>query len=178
MNNSTVTLKDIFYGSENPPAKKEVQWDKLESKIKEEIKGIKWTASAPELTEKVDDLLNIKVPGILIEGWKKEEDLQKTLKESSASPDETFYLELFEHTIKSEHHPYIEIMIKGVSVKKIEFLVSISFNLKGIVLKIKEGVIKEIQAGNCEIEGEFDYQDLTLAKKKLSPIKLPGTIQF
>ena len=152
--------------------------NKFEDKIKEEIKGIKWTASAPELTKKAAELLNIKVPDILLDGWKKEEELKKILKESSASPDESFYLELIEHTIKSEHHPYIEIIIKGAPVKKIEFLVIISFNLKGIVLKIKEGVIKEIQAGTCEIEGEFAYQNLTLAKKNLSPLKLPLSVQL
>jgi hypothetical protein len=68
------------------------------------------------------------------------------------------------------------LIAKGVVLKKIDFLLSILFKLKGFVLKIKDGKIEEIQTGNCQIEGTFKYQDITLARKELSPIKLPGTI--
>ncbi len=179
MNNSSLTLQDVFFTPGEKTAEHNGnQWDKLESRIKEEIKGIKWTASAPELTKKAGELLNINIPDILIESWQKEQAIQKLIKESAASPGETFYIELIEHTIKSEHHPYIEIIFKEIPVKKIEFLLFVLFKLKGFVLKIKEGIITEIQTGSCEIEGEFTYQDIKLAKKAFSPLTLPGVIQL
>lgn len=179
MNDSSVTLYDIFDLSDEDTNNQTVnRWDKLASKIRDEIKDVKWTASIPELSQKIGDLLNIKVPDIFIASWKKEQELQKVINESESAPDEVFYVELAEHTIKSEHHPYIEIIVEEVQVKKIEFLLSILFKTKGFILKICNGLIEEIQTGNCEVEGTFGYKDLILAKKKLSPIKMPGKISL
>lgn len=175
MNKSTVTLKDVlFKPSDKQIEQTDGQWNKLATKIKDEIKDIKWTASLPDLTQKAGELLDIKIPDILISSWKKEQAIKKIIKESIASPEEVFYIELVDHTIKSEHHPYIEIVVKGIPPKKIEFLVIVQFNLKGFILNIKNGVIKKIQTGSCEVEGYFKYQDLILAKKNLSSFKLPG----
>ncbi len=178
MSKLSTTLSDIFDVSRDDSSKPDGQWDKLTAKIKEEIKDVKWPGSLPDISKKAGELLNIKIPDILVTSWKKEQAVQNIIGESASSPDETFYIELVEHTIKSEHHPYIELIVKGMALKKIEFLLSILFKLKGFVLKIKDGAIEEIQTGNCEIEGAFKYQDITLARKKLSPVKLPGTIHL
>lgn len=176
MSSPSVILSDIFGVSRDGSSQQDSPWDKLSGKIKEEIKDIKWPASLSGFSKKTGELLNIKIPDILVASWKKEQAVQDIIDESATSPDETFYIELVEHTIKSEHHPYIELIAKGMVLKKIDFLLSILFKLKGFVLKIKDGTIEEIQTGNCEIEGTFKYQDITLARKELSPIKLPGTI--
>jgi hypothetical protein len=44
--------------------------------------------------------------------------------------------------------------------------------LKGINLKIQAGSITEIQAGSCDFEGKIKYEDLTIAEKKVGPLKL------
>jgi hypothetical protein len=58
--------------------------------------------------------------------------------------------------------------------KKIEFKVQIVTALKGINLKIQAGSITEIQAGSCDFEGKIKYEDLTIAEKKVGPLKLLG----
>jgi hypothetical protein len=58
--------------------------------------------------------------------------------------------------------------------KKIEFKVQIATALKGINLKIQAGTIREIQAGSCDFEGKIKYEDLTIAEKKVGPLKLLG----
>lgn len=83
-----------------------------------------------------------------------------------------------EHTIRSEHRPYIEVRIRNVPVKKIEFVIKLTFKLKGFVLKIKAGEIEEMLTGQCEVEGKVDYSGLTIAEKKLSPIALPALCKF
>jgi hypothetical protein len=61
-------------------------------------------------------------------------------------------------------------------VKKIQFAVKLVFNLKGFVLKIQGGAIQEIQTGACEVKGTISYAGQVIVDKKLSPIKLPGTL--
>ena len=58
--------------------------------------------------------------------------------------------------------------------KKIEFKVQIVTALKGINLKIQDGTITEIQAGSCDFEGKIKYESLTIAEKKVGPLKLLG----
>jgi hypothetical protein len=111
----------------------------------------------------------------LVSSWKKARELQEALEESKESPDEIIVLDLAEHEITNEYHPYIEIRIAGLPLpKKIEFKVQIVTALKGINLKIQGGTITEIQAGSCDFEGKIKYEDLTIAEKKVGPIELLG----
>jgi hypothetical protein len=129
----------------------------------------------PDLVSKIGELFNVELPDLLVVSWKKATELQEALEESRKSPEQVIVLDLAEHVITNEYHPYIEIRIAGVpSPKRIEFTVQIPARLKGINLKIQNGTITEIQAGSCEFEGKVKYEDLTIADKKLGPIELRG----
>lgn len=150
-------------------------WKEFQSRLGREIKTIKWPAAMPDLASKITELFDIELPGLLVPAWKKAKELQEALEESKKSPEEVTILNLAEHEITNEYHPYIEIRIAGIALpKKIEFKVEIATTLKGINLKIQAGTIKEIQAGSCDFEGKVKYQDLTLAKKNVGPIELLG----
>ena len=174
---SSPTVRQIFsLPEEGDPEPSSDQWKAFQEKISQEVKGIKWTAAMPDLAPKICELLDIKIPNILVAAWKKAEELQATLEKSRSAPEEVSYLQLAEHTIKSEHKPSIDMKIKSATVKKIELLVQLGFNLKGFVLKIQDGAIREMQTGHCEVKGTIKYGDLTIAEKKLEPIKLPLSI--
>ena len=184
MGESSVTLSRVFslQGDKTPageakniPAGK---LDLLRERIIKEVEGIKWSAALPELTEKIGELFNIEVPDILLAAWKKIDALKKYLDSSQYAPEETIYAELAEHTITGELHPYLEIQVKNIPVKKIEFTVNLSLAVKGIVLKIQNGRIKEIKTGTCEVKGRIEYKDLVIAEKALEPIQLPGSIDL
>jgi len=148
-------------------------WKEFQSRLGREIKTIQWPAAMPDLASKIGELFDIELPGLLVPAWKKAKELQGALEESWKSPDEVIVLNLAEHEINNEYHPYIEIRIAGLlPAKKIEFKVQIVTTLRGINLKIQAGAITEIQAGNCDFDGKVKYQDLTLAKKNVGPIEL------
>ena len=64
---------------------------------------------------------------------------------------------LAEHTAKSEHHPYVEILLKEQPVGQIVFDLEFSLALEGFVLKIQDGTIREIHTGSgkgeCSLSG-------------------------
>jgi len=128
--------------------------------------------------EKFCELFDVKLPDIFMMAWKKADDLRTTLAESRKTPEATKYLELADHTITSKHKPHIDVKVKNIKIKDIEFIVTLTFKLKGFVLKIKAGEVEEIRTGQCEVEGKVQYQDLTIAEKKLSPIDLPVLCSF
>jgi len=174
MNDSSLNLRTLF--SFPDPAAKAApsnEWQEFQSRLGSEIKTIKWPAAMPDLASKVGELFNVELPDLFVSSWKKAKELQEALEESRKSPEDVIVLELAEHEITKEYHPYIEIRIAGMPLpKKIEFKVQIGTALKGINLKIQGGAITEIQAGSCDFEGKIKYEDLTIAEKKVGPIEL------
>lgn len=171
------TVRDVFSVPEKGSAEPTSEgWKAFQSRINQEVKGIKWTAAMPDLAPKVAELLDIKIPDVLITAWKKVGELQAVLEKSRANPEQIMFLELAEHTINSEHKPSIDLKLKGKTVKKIVLTIQLGFKLKGFVVKVKEGMIREIQTGNCEMKGSIKYAGVPIAEKKLEPIKLPLSI--
>ena len=176
MAESPVTLRNVFE-LPDPDALEQASggWKTFQDRISKEVKEIK-TAALPDVAEKFGDLFDIPIPDIFLTSWKKANALQHLLEESRKSPETVMSLELSEHTINSQHKPSIEVRIHNATVKKIEFAVKLAFKLKGFVVKIQNGGIKEMQTGTCEVKGTVEYQGLVLAEKKLAPINLPGSI--
>jgi hypothetical protein len=175
---SAPTLRQIFSLPEKETDPSDDNWKAFRENVTKEVKGVKWIASMPDLAPKVCELLDIKIPNILIAAWKKVQDLQKVLEESKKTPDKIVYLELAEHTIDYQTKPSIDVKIKSAVVKKLELPIQLGFKLRGFVLKIQNGGIKEMQTGNCEARGTIKYGGITVAEKKLEPIKLPLSIKI
>lgn len=175
---SVPTLREVFSLPEKETDQSDDNWKAFQEKVTKEVKGVKWIASMPDLAPKVCELLDIKVPDVLISAWKKVQDIQKVLEESKKTPDKIVYLELAEHTIDYNTKPSIDVKIKRATVKKLELPIQLGFKLRGFVLKIQNGGIREMQTGNCEARGSIKYGGITVAEKKLEPIKLPLSIKF
>lgn len=183
MNNTQITLNNFF------PLKElsQDQLSKIESgrgistlkeKISRDVTGIKWPVALNEITRKVEDLLDISVIDIFLTAWNKYRILLKYTDKKKYSSNETFFIPLAEHTIKSEHKPYIEILINDKSVGKIDFNINISLTLKGIILKIRDGRIQEIQTGSCKGKGTIKCEDFVIMEKETESISLPGSINL
>jgi len=172
-----VTIREVFdLPKESEKDLQPNRWQVVEERIKKEVKDVKFPAALHDLGPKICELFNVPLPDVMVTSWKKVAALQELLEKSRKSPDEVMYLELAQHSINSEHKPHLEMRIKDLPVKKIEFVVKLVFNLKGFVLKVKAGAIQQIQTGACEVKGTVSYAGQVIMEKKLTPIKLPGTI--
>src|SRR5688500_8152912 len=173
----TVTISDVFElpkNGEHDP--KTDRWEAVQKRIKEEVKDVKCPAALSDLGPKICELFNVPLPNLLVTSWKKVDDLRTRLEKSRNAPDKVEYLELAQHTINCDQKPYLEMRLKDVPLKKIQFAVKLVFSLKGFVLKIQSGAIQEIQTGACEVKGTISYAGHVIVEKKLSHIKLPGTL--
>ena len=177
MSKSSTTVRDVFEIPKAGEAKSSEGWKAFRERLSKEVKGIK-TAAMPDIAAKVGDLLEVPIPDIFLSSWKKTNALRDILEESKKSPEALMHLELGEHTINSKHRPHIEVKIQKMSVKKLEFTLKLVFKLKGFILKVQNGAIREMQTGLCEARGTLEYQDLTIVDRKLAPITLPGSVRF
>jgi len=170
------TLQQFFGIPEKASDQGDDYWQAFQKKLAEETQGIKWTAAMPDLGSKIGELLDIKIHDLLLTAWKKVEAVRQALEESKQTPDKASYLDLTEHSIDYETKPFIDVKIKSASVKKLTLTVAVNLKVKGFGLKVQNGLIRELQTGKCEGKGTLKYEKLTIAEKKLEPIKFPFTI--
>ncbi len=177
MTDSAPTLAHLFELPSTDQSKPSPDgWQPFRERLAQEVKGVKWVASLPDLVSKITELLDIEIPGVFLKAWKKGSALNTKLAESRMAPEDVMYLELGSHTVTSTHRPYITVQVGKAPVKKLEFAVVASFTLKAFVLKIQGGEVREIRSGTCEAEGRLEGLGLVLAKKELAPMPLPGTL--
>jgi hypothetical protein len=170
------TLQKFFGIPEKASDQGDDYWQAFQKKLAEETQGIKWTAAMPDLGSRIGELLDIKIHDMLLTAWKKVEAVRQALEESKQTPDKASYLDLTEHSIDYETKPFIDVKIKSASVKKLTLTVAVNLKVKGFGLKVQNGLIRELQTGKCEGKGTLKYEKLTIAEKKLEPIKFPFTI--
>lgn len=154
------------------------RYREFKDRIVKELKEIQLPAAAPDLVQRIAELFDIQIPDLMITAWKKTDEIRQALDESRESPQETSSIDLTEHTITVELHPKVEIRMKGVLVKTLEFVVKLSLTLNGVSLEVRNGTIIEVRAGSCTGSGTIEYGDLVIAKKELEPIQLPGVLHL
>jgi hypothetical protein len=170
------TLRKFFGIPETPSEDGGECWQALQKTLAKETQSIKWPTAMPDLVSKIGELLDIRIHDMFLTAWKKVEAVRQALEESKQSPAKAIYLDLSDHNIDYETKPFIDVKIKRASVKKLTLTVAVNLNVKGFSLKVQNGQIRELQTGKCEGEGTIKYEKLTVAQKKLEPIKFPATI--
>ena len=185
MNNSDITLADIFLSDVKVLSKDQKssietskQMEELKKTLQKEAKSFKWPSMLDQVTDKMVDLLGITIKDIMVGAWNKYHYLDKYLDKSKYTPDETILVPLVEHTIKSKHNPSIEILVNDQVIDDIKLDITVVFKLKGIILTIKDGKIRQIQTGICKVSGTVKCEQMMLAQKKLGTISLPGKISL
>lgn len=180
MDSSEITLHQFFALKEDALSTIESSkgMEALKEKIQKESTAIKWPVALNEITKKVGDLLNISVIDIMVKAWNKYRELLKYTDKEKYPPDVSVLVPLAEHTIKSEHKPYVEILINEKPVGRVDFNINISLTLKGIILKIRDGKIQEIQTGSCKGKGTIKCEDFIIMEKETESFPLPGSINL
>lgn len=122
------------------------------------------------LHEEAQNALNISIPGILVRAWSQYDDVKKHL-----VADATSLLPLVEHSIVSNHEPYVQISRAGTPLFQVHFGVTLTMAIEGLVLKIRSHRIEQIAAGKFTASGELQCEGVTIGKKESKPLAIPGS---
>jgi hypothetical protein len=137
----------------------------IRDSINQKKPQLMWPSVFKEVEKKCPELLDIKLKDILVEAWKKYNQVEQCLKQGVENQDETFLVPLIQHSIISEHHPKIEIKVDEINLGTIDFEIKLELELEGIILKIKGSKITGVNKGSCKCkallacEGIILFQD-------------------
>jgi hypothetical protein len=183
MSDSQLTLNQLFSPEKklSPEKLSSLESKKkiasLKKRILKEVK-VKGPLILDSIIQKTIDMLDIKVLDIMIKAWNKYKILLKYRDRKKYPPNETFLVPLAEHTIQSEHRPSLDILVNDQPVGNIEFSITFSIMLEGIILKIQDGKIKGITTGTCKGKGTLACENVVILEKKTESIPLPGSIDL
>lgn len=183
--NPAISMQQIFLGRETE-AGKNVLFENLDQQtldfIKqtyEEEKGsMIWGDLSDEIKSRASELLNIPLPDVMIRAWRESGILNKYINSEEYDPEAVIFIELKEHTMSSNHKPYLDIEINQKSIGKINFEINLELIVKGIILKIQDAKIKQIRTGNIKASGTINCEGHEIGKKESEEVDFPGTLDL
>ena len=110
--------------------------------------------------------------------WQSWQKLKDDADESRKSPAEIRLSPVASHSIESSLHPWVEVLIGPKSVQKIVFDVTLTTEMKGLVLGLRNGKIISLELAQCEWTGSIAVRGAKLIERKLKKLDLAGCIRL
>ncbi len=175
------TLKDLFDLSDIAPQRlaalaSSERIAPLKNVLSGRVPQVTWPVALEEIMKKANDLLDISVPELAGAAWNKYQVLRKYTDTKKYPPDETIVAPLATHTIRSEHKPYVEILVGDKPVGRVHFAVDLELTLEGVVLSIRGGKIVGMRLGSCQGKGQLSCEGAVIAEKETRSLPLSGVI--
>ena len=151
---------------------------RLEQTLAEKARGLPFAAVSSAMADRIADLLQIDVAALLPGAWKKSTMIFNLLVKSAKSPGETYLTQLAKHTLRSVHHPRLEIYVEGHLVHRLMLEVTLELVIEGAVLEIEGGGIREARLATVKGKGAIALEGLTIVERETKTFELPGRIRF
>ena len=120
MTEATLTLRELFnVDTKDLSTRAEPGLDvyqaaqKARQEIANESRAIRWPWVRSAVAGESRDLLNLNVVDVLLDTWKKYMQIEQYGDPKKHTPEEKIFAPLANHTVKSEHHPCVKILLKG-----------------------------------------------------------------
>jgi len=192
MSQANLTMKDMFEVQNAKDAtqamgaakRQELEASQAATALKEEVakksKLIRWSAVQDVLFEKTVEALDIPVLTFLLPAWKKYREIVEFADTEKHPANEVNLVSLADHTVKVEHHPYLQVTYRGIEIPKakLEFTLMGDLTLEGVILKIQNGKIKAIQGGAVKWGGELLLENRSVLKKESRSYDLTGSLEL
>ncbi len=192
MRPANLTMKDMFELQNQPAApqalrtakQSELEASAAAAVLKEEVakksKLIQWSAVQDVLFEKTEEALDIPVLTFLLPAWRKYREILEFADAEKHPPNEVNLVSLLEHTVRVEHHPYLQVTFRGIEIPKarLEFTLSGDLTLQGVILRIQNGKIKAIQGGTLKWSGELLLDKSSILKKESKSYDLTERVEL
>ena len=124
----------------------------------------------------LETALDVPISSMLAGAWDRARELRAAMQQTRDSEKEAVLLPLLDHTITSEHRPYVDVVLNGTAIARLVFPLTVSFHLEGIVLRIAKGRIADVLAGQMTIKATLKFAEFVLIEKALPPITIPGAL--
>ncbi len=148
----------------------------VEAQAKALAQPVAWSEMRTKLAGTIADALNVSVLDGWAAAWQKWKLVKEKVEESRKNPTAEVPCELFEHTIESTLHPYLEVLMGQTPVQRVDFDVTLSTEFDSVRLNLKNGNLVSLQPGACVWSGSVALHGAELLHQPLAQLDLPGSV--
>jgi hypothetical protein len=176
-----LTVADLFALSPENAGKLGVKlkpddFKDVEAQAKALAQPVAWSEMRTKLAGTIADALNVSVLDGWAAAWQKWKLVKEKVEESRRNPTAEVPCELFEHTIESTLHPYLEVLMGQTPVQRVDFDVTLSTEIDSVRLNLKNGNLVSLQPGACVWSGSVALHGAELLHQPLAQLDLPGSV--
>jgi hypothetical protein len=115
-------------------------------------------AAVREAAAAAAGLLDVRLDGLLLAGWRIQHDLTGAARRTLASPGSTELVDLARHQVSADQEPSVAVMVDGRQVATIRFGLTVEFDISALVAGIRAGLLIAVHAGSCDITAMLAIQ--------------------
>jgi hypothetical protein len=135
-------------------------------------------AMAESLAKQIRPLFPDDISDVFLGAWNSAVTVRQYLDKSAQSPGKEIFLQLAEHKIVSNHEPHVALMKDGVEIGKVPFTASIEMALQGVVLRLRDGKVQDIQTGRVKGKVILKCFGAVILRREIDQMPIPGTIRL
>ncbi len=128
------------------------------------------------VADKLKDALDVGINQILLSAWSQHRDLVGDLERSRKLKGETILVPLADHTIRSTHHPAVEVMVNDRRVAAFKFNANLMMRIQKAILKVEAGQVVGVESGAWHGVGQLKCGPVTLVEHETKEFALPKTL--
>ena len=124
--------------------------------------------------------LDIALDDILGRAWSGWEDLRQYADPKQTPPEDINVVPVISQSIKSEHRPSVDVIVRGVKdpVYQFDIVVSVQLDVKGVNLTVQDGMIQEIELASMKLSGWVKLGNDKILEKEAAQVNIPGVMRL
>jgi hypothetical protein len=141
-----------------------------------DVRHFDWSSLAGEISEKLEQMFDIRLTDILAAAWKDYQALLDCADPSKHTAEETISLPVVDHRIETTLKPCLEIVVGERQPIRLTFEIACELELKGLVAKVQDASIRALRLASCRAKGSVKCEGVLLIKRETRELDLPGRI--
>lgn len=130
------------------------------------------------VADRLHDALEVGLGQIMVRAWGRYRSMREHLDASRQQPDEVLLVPLADHTIRSTHHPAVELMANDRRVASFKFAAELALHMRGVVLRVIGGQVATVESGAWRGEGQLKFGQAVMVEQSTTEFALPGALDF
>jgi hypothetical protein len=123
-------------------------------------------ATTVAVARAVEQVIDIDLGALVASAWRLHRALVDAARRTLAAPHTQEVVELATHTIGSEHHPYVDLLVDGVRVARIELAITVELTVHAVLAVVRHGRLAEVRAGHGELTASLAAAGVELIARR------------
>ena len=134
-------------------------------------------AAAGQIAGAAAQLLDVNLVDVLIGAWRLHEGLIKAARRSLQAPGGVTLQDLLPFQVSVTQDPYIDVLVDDRSVARIQFSLTLEYEVRAMLPEIRAGRLVALHDGHCDVTATLAIEDQQIASRSMR-FELPGAIRL